>query len=116
MAWKCAVDLSAMLLHGQTRKVARLLVLHATGPRSGSNMQQLAKFLGKRVSAGAKYPHVHTPSEHLPSELEPPPDEPDPNADLWRNNWNGGVPTGSFSRSLPKTAPSENFTRWMSQL
>ena len=91
-----------------------LLVIHATGPRSGSNMQRLARFLGKRVSATAQYPHVHTPSRHLPGEKLPPPNEPDPNEDLWMGNWNGGVPSGTFSRKLPEV--SHNVSRWLQQL
>ena len=87
-----------------------LLVLHASGPHARDNMQQLAKFLGRRVSADAEYPHVQTPSKH-DGEKEPPADEPDPNEDLWSGDWNGGVPRGSFSRSFDRATslPGSRF-------
>ena len=100
------------MLTAQKLKI-KLLVLHATGERSKGNMHKLAKFLGKHVSAHATYPHVSTPSHHYKNEKEPPPNEPDPNADLW-GSWNGGVPTGYISPSLPQV--SANLTRWLAQL
>jgi hypothetical protein len=79
-----------------------LLVLHATGPREGGKMEDLAKFLGKEVPKRAaapdgvmQFPHVKTPSAHWEkSDVSPPEDELDPNEDLW-GDWNGGVPTGN---------------------
>ena len=94
---RCVETERAIVLTAQKLKM-ELLVLHATGPHSHNNMQKLAKFLGKRVSADAEYPHVWTPTEHR-GEKEPPADEPDPNEDLW-GDWNGGVPTGSFTSSF----------------
>jgi hypothetical protein len=111
---RCVETERTIVLTAQRLKLP-LLVLHATGPRSGNNMQKLAKFLGKHVSAHAKYPHVHTPSKHRKGDpvREPPWDEPDPNSDLW-GTWNGGIPAGRFSWSLP--ANLANYSDWVARL
>ena len=88
-----------------------LLVLHASGPREGGKMEDLAKFLGKEVPkrAGAEggvmqFPHVKTPSAHWEkADVPPPVDELDPNEDLW-GDWSGGVPTGNHKWAKDLTA------------
>jgi hypothetical protein len=109
---RCVETERAIVLTAQKLKL-RLLVVHATGRHSTGNMQRLAQFLGRHVSAHAKYPHVSTPSKHLPGEVPPPEDAPDPNEDLW-GSWNGGVPTGSISQSPPQIS---NVTmKWLAHM
>jgi hypothetical protein len=103
---RCLETERVIVLTAQMLKLP-LLVLHASGERSHDQMEQLARFLGKKVY-NHSYPHVNTPSKHYDNETPPPADAPDENADLWAGDWNGGVPYGISE--TPKASPPQSET------